>query len=71
MTYVNAGIYKGNWLNNKRHGNGEMIYNNGNYYKGDWVEDIRTGHGKMMYNDYIIIVIKKDKYLNNHMKVII
>lgn len=41
--YVNA-IYKGELIDNKRHGKGVMIYgNNDRAYEGNWHKDLRHG----------------------------
>ena len=42
-------IYNGNWINNKREGNGIMKYNNEDDYVGDLKNDIKEGKGKMKY----------------------
>lgn len=49
------GIYKGETLNEKRHGKGEMEYKNGRYngrtYVGNWKDDKMDGNG-IMYEQY-------------------
>ena len=37
--------YKGEWLNNLKHGVGVMIYKNSDKYEGEWAEDVRYGLG--------------------------
>ena len=41
--------YKGDWLNNARHGTGRMSYQNGDVYEGEWQNDMRSGHGQCIY----------------------
>tara|TARA_B100001093_G_scaffold370448_1_gene355423 strand:+ start:239 stop:1579 length:1341 start_codon:yes stop_codon:yes gene_type:complete len=45
----NNGIYDGEFLNNKKHGKGKMIYENGEIYDGEWFGDIINGLGKMTF----------------------
>lgn len=37
--------FRGEWLNNLRHGKGKQFYKNGSKYEGDWKEDLRHGLG--------------------------
>ena len=39
MLYKDGSLYEGDWVNNKRHGSGRLIYINGDCYEGDWHED--------------------------------
>ncbi|MYM64780.1 protein kinase [Pseudomaricurvus sp. HS19] len=39
------GVYRGQWMNGKRHGEGRFDWNNGQSYDGDWRADVRTGQG--------------------------
>jgi hypothetical protein len=42
--------YVGQWKNNKREGEGIMMYNNGeDVYQGEWKNDKKDGNGKMTY----------------------
>jgi len=42
--------YVGQWKNNKREGEGIMMYNNGkDVYQGEWENDKKDGNGKMTY----------------------
>jgi hypothetical protein len=43
--YVDGGTYKGDFLNNKRHGKSTYSYKDGKKYVGDWVNDERSGRG--------------------------
>jgi len=38
-------VYKGEWINNKKHGYGIQVWSNGNKYEGDWAKGFRDGHG--------------------------
>ena len=49
-TYVSGksysnGLYTGQLVNGKRHGNGVMEYPNGNKYEGEWKDDKQNGKG--------------------------
>ncbi|CAG9331540.1 unnamed protein product [Blepharisma stoltei] len=56
--------YNGDYVNGKRHGNGEIIYSNGDKYKGKWINDKKEGYGKYLYKD-IGITYKGDWHMNN------
>ena len=43
--------FKGEMINEKKHGQGRMIYANGDSYTGMWVDDNRTGQGIYVYTD--------------------
>ena len=43
MTYNNRDKYDGDFINDKREGNGIMTYNNGDIYKGDFINDKKEG----------------------------
>ena len=49
--YFFKGRYEGEFLNNKREGNGIFYWDNGEKYKGEWKNDIREGKGIYYYND--------------------
>jgi len=40
MIYISGDIYEGEWLNDKKEGNGKYWYKNGNIYTGDWKNDM-------------------------------
>ncbi|KAI8615899.1 hypothetical protein BC830DRAFT_1063912 [Chytriomyces sp. MP71] len=43
---VNGDRYLGEWLANKKHGNGTYFYNStGSIYEGEWANDMRNGFG--------------------------
>jgi hypothetical protein len=44
-------VYEGGWLNNKKHGYGNITYDNGNIYRGNFVEDLKSGEGVMTYSN--------------------
>ena len=57
--YNNGTIYRGNFLDNMRHGIGEAIgSNNGEWYSGQWYKGSREGYGRAVYQS-------KDKYEGN------
>ena len=39
-------LYRGEWKEGLRHGNGTMWYENGYIYEGDWKDGLRHGNGK-------------------------
>ena len=38
--------YTGTWLNDKRHGEGTMLWASGDKYEGSWQDNMRWGIGK-------------------------
>ena len=44
-------IYKGDYLNNLKHGKGEYHYENGKYYIGEFKYDKKHGKGKLFYKN--------------------
>jgi len=44
-------IYKGQWLEGKRHGQGELYEPDGSAYKGYWKNDMKNGKGKYIWSD--------------------
>ena len=49
--YSNGGIYEGEFLNGKQHGNGKYISADGYEYSGQWVNGIIEGEGTAKYSD--------------------
>ena len=45
------GIYIGDLVKTKRHGNGIFTYNDGCIYSGEWVQNSRDGHGSYTWPD--------------------
>ena len=45
------GTYTGNWLNDKLHGKGKMVWVNGDSYEGEYKEDLRNGYGRMIFKN--------------------
>ena len=45
LGYSNGDQYRGEFIDNKRHGQGTMWYVDGSRYFGDWVDDQRHGNG--------------------------
>ena len=50
------GIYRGNWLDGKKHGQGTMVWDDGSKYEGGWVLDEFNGDGTYYYNNGDIYV---------------
>ncbi|MCM1531311.1 MAG: hypothetical protein NC048_05275 [Bacteroides sp.] len=48
MYYPNGDTYKGYWKNDKRDGEGVMIWSDGSRYEGHWKDDVMHGCGKMV-----------------------
>lgn len=40
-----AGSYEGLWANNKKEGDGKMVYKTGEVYEGEWSDGVRCGMG--------------------------
>lgn len=51
IKYKSGGRYKGDLVNNKKNGKGEMYWPDGSAYHGDFVNDLRSGHGRQFYRD--------------------
>lgn len=48
--YPDGTKYKGNWMNGKRHGQGNKDQNkDGTIYEGEWKQDARNGKGVLIY----------------------
>ena len=44
-------VYKGEFLDGKRHGRGSISYPDGSTYDGEWLDDLRHGQGVYRYAD--------------------
>jgi len=44
-------VYKGQWHEGKRHGQGELYEPDGSVYKGYWKNDMKNGKGKYIWSD--------------------
>jgi hypothetical protein len=44
-------IFTGNWVNDRKDGNGTLMYINGTKYEGEFIEDQLTGKAKISYPD--------------------
>lgn len=51
MTYEDGKIYEGEWKDNKRHGNGKLVFPNGASYEGEWKDDEIEGYGTVLWQD--------------------
>lgn len=43
--------YQGNFVDDKRNGEGVIVYKNGDQYEGEWINDKRHGEGTIYYSD--------------------
>ena len=50
MKYDSGSVYKGNFVQGKKHGNGIFTYAKGNSYRGDWLVDKKCGKGIFMHS---------------------
>ena len=50
-TWASGNYYKGNFLNDLRHGYGQMFWKDNSYYKGQWVNGIQEGEGEIKLRD--------------------
>ncbi|GLC42459.1 hypothetical protein PLESTF_000814700 [Pleodorina starrii] len=48
-TWSNGAIYTGEYVDNKKHGKGKMVFPDKGVYDGDWVEDVMQGSGTFTY----------------------
>ena len=52
MYYSNGNIkYEGDWINDKKEGNGKYIWEDGNYYIGQFKNGLRNGKGTEYYSN--------------------
>eukprot|EP00440_Ansanella_granifera_P017550 gb/GFBE01019064.1/.p1 GENE.gb/GFBE01019064.1/~~gb/GFBE01019064.1/.p1 ORF type:complete len:134 (+),score=13.99 gb/GFBE01019064.1/:1-402(+) len=51
MTYASGQMYVGEWLEDKRHGQGCCQYSDGSHFKGAWRCGKRDGQGCCVYAD--------------------
>ena len=61
IIYINGDIYNGEYVNDKREGEGEYKSSDGVIYKGKWLNDMKHGEGilKNRYGTYISKCLKK------------
>ena len=43
--------YVGNFLDGRKHGQGQMTFPSGDVYTGDWVKGKRTGKGLYLFHE--------------------
>ena len=48
-------VYEGDYVNDKKEGNGRQIYESGNYYIGEFHNDKENGNGMIFDKDDNII----------------
>lgn len=51
MFWDDGSKYTGQWMDNKKHGNGTMEWYDGRVYKGEWIEGTQYGEGTLLYKD--------------------
>lgn len=49
--YKDGSIYTGDFLGDKRHGNGKLIFPDGGIYEGEWLDDHPHGYGERRHPD--------------------
>jgi len=49
VKYKSGSKYDGEWVDNKRHGQGTYYYAKGNKYIGSWLDGKRNGRGTFMF----------------------
>lgn len=49
VRFKNGCRYVGEYVRNKKHGQGTFIYLDGSKYEGSWVDDVREGYGVYYY----------------------
>jgi hypothetical protein len=47
FTWASGNKYQGDFYENERHGNGQMVWTDGSKYEGEWVNGIQHGLGRM------------------------
>lgn len=56
MYYANGDYYNGDWMDDRREGNGTMYFaESKEVYEGEWMGDARCGIGKLMMKDGTVI----------------
>ena len=56
LYYSNGNIiYDGDWINDKKEGNGKYIDEDGKYYIGEFKNDLQNGKGILYYSNRNII----------------
>ncbi|EGR30444.1 IQ calmodulin-binding motif family protein, putative [Ichthyophthirius multifiliis] len=48
---ITKAVYKGQWLNGKRHGRGIQFWQDGSVYQGEWENDKANGNGRLIHAD--------------------
>ena len=49
LRFKNGCRYIGEYVRNKKHGQGTFIYLDGSKYEGSWADDVRDGYGVYYY----------------------
>ena len=50
-SFANGDVYTGNYVSQKREGNGKYVFASGAEYEGEYKEGVREGQGTMQYPD--------------------
>lgn len=51
VEFPSGAVYKGEWLNNKRHGRGIQVWKDGSKYEGEWATGKANGYGRLIHAD--------------------
>jgi len=62
--YKDGQVYKGSWLNGKKHGQGHFIYKDKSTYRGEWKAELRHGNGVYTWTNGQTY---EGQFVNNHM----
>ena len=59
MYYYNGDLYEGDWINDKREGQGTYVWKNGSKYIGSWKDDKKNGEGTLVWNGRMMCAMVK------------
>ena len=48
--YINGDLYEGDFVDNRKHGQGKFICSNKSYFIGQWRNDMQNGYGEYYKN---------------------
>jgi len=49
--WTDGSYYRGDWVQNARHGNGVYMTGDGVKYEGQWINDVKHGMGVLTYKN--------------------
>ena len=58
-------MYEGDYINDKREGNGKYIWEGGKYYIGQFKNDFANGKGTLYYPNGKIKILCEGNWINN------